>query len=59
MIHRTTLQAGADLDERVLFQMADYYVTTQGRQTVRRICMVQNCNMEQMNQYSKRICVDS
>lgn len=34
-----TLQAGADLDENILFQMADYFVTTRDRETVRRTCL--------------------
>lgn len=34
-----TLQTGTDLDERILFQMADYFVTTRSRQTVRRTCL--------------------
>lgn len=34
-----TLQTGTDLDERMLFQYADYYVTTRGLQTVHRTCL--------------------
>lgn len=34
-----TLQTGEDLDERMLFQMADYFVTTRSRETVRRTCL--------------------
>lgn len=34
-----TLQTGRDLDERMLFQMADYFVTTRCRQTVHRTCL--------------------
>ena len=34
-----TLQTGATLDERLLFQCADYYVTTRSRPTVARTCL--------------------
>lgn len=34
-----TLQTGEDLDEAMLFQYADYYVTTRSLQTVRRTCL--------------------
>lgn len=34
-----TLQTGITLDERLLFQGADYYVTTRSRETVRRTCL--------------------
>lgn len=34
-----TLQAGVTLDERILFQGADYYITTRSRETVRRTCL--------------------
>lgn len=34
-----TLQTGADLEEYVMFQMADYFVTTRSRETVRRTCL--------------------
>lgn len=34
-----TLQTGKDLDERILFQYADYFVTTRARQTVARSCL--------------------
>ena len=34
-----TLQTGDDVDEHMLFQLADYYVTTRGRKTVRRTCL--------------------
>lgn len=34
-----TLQTGITLDERFLFQSADYYVTTRGEETVRRTCL--------------------
>lgn len=34
-----TLQTGEDLDERILFQCADYFVTTRARQTVARSCL--------------------
>ena len=34
-----TLQSGADIDEHVLFDYADFFVTTRDRQTVRRTCL--------------------
>jgi len=34
-----TLQSGTTLDEHVLFQGADYYVTTRSRETVYRTCL--------------------
>ena len=34
-----TLQAGEDWDERVLFQRADYFVTTRAQQTIARSCL--------------------
>lgn len=34
-----TFQAGITLDERILFQGADYYVTTRSRETVYRTCL--------------------
>lgn len=34
-----TLQAGVTIEEPVLFQGADYFVTTRCRQTVRRTCL--------------------
>ena len=34
-----TLQTGTTLDERLLFQCADYYVTTRSRPTVARTCL--------------------
>lgn len=34
-----TLQTGVTLDERILFQGADYYVTTRSRETVYRTCL--------------------
>lgn len=34
-----TLQTGEDLDEAMLFQYADYYVTTRSLQTVHRTCL--------------------
>lgn len=34
-----TLQTGTTLDERLLFQCADYYVTTRSRPTVHRTCL--------------------
>lgn len=34
-----TLQTGEDLDEHMLFQMADYFVTTRSRETVHRTCL--------------------
>lgn len=34
-----TLQTGITLDERILFQESDYYITTRGLQTVRRTCL--------------------
>lgn len=34
-----TLQTGITLDEQLLFQGADYYVTTRSRETVRRTCL--------------------
>ena len=34
-----TLQTGITLDERILFQGADYYVTTRDRSTVYRTCL--------------------
>lgn len=34
-----TLQVGVTLDERILFQGADYYITTRSRETVRRTCL--------------------
>ncbi len=34
-----TLQTGVTLDERVLFQGADYYVTTRAKETVYRTCL--------------------
>lgn len=34
-----TLQAGVTLDERILFQGLDYYITTRSRETVRRTCL--------------------
>lgn len=36
-----TLQAGATLDERILMQGADYYVTTRSAETVRRTCLAE------------------
>lgn len=34
-----TLQTGVTLDEEILFQSADYYVTTRGKDTVHRTCL--------------------
>ncbi len=34
-----TLQTGDDVDEHMLFQLADYYVTTRGQKTVWRTCL--------------------
>lgn len=34
-----TMQTGVDLDEHMLFQAADYFVTTRCRETVRRTCL--------------------
>lgn len=34
-----TLQTGEDWDERVLFQRADYFVTTRAQQTIARSCL--------------------
>lgn len=34
-----TIQSGTDLDERMLFQYADYYVTTRSLETVYRTCL--------------------
>lgn len=34
-----TIQTGEDLDEHMLFQAADYFVTTRCRETVRRTCL--------------------
>lgn len=34
-----TLQTGTDLDEEILFQYADYYITTRSLETVRRTCL--------------------
>lgn len=34
-----TLQTGVTLDERILFQGADYYVTTRAKDTVHRTCL--------------------
>lgn len=34
-----TLQTGTDLDEHMLFQMADHFITTRCRETVRRSCL--------------------
>ena len=36
------LQTGKDIDEHALFEYADYYMTTRGRETVRRTCL---CNL--------------
>lgn len=33
------LQSGEDLDEHILFQSADYYITTRSRETVHRTCL--------------------
>lgn len=38
-----TLQTGTTFDERILFQCADYYVTTRDRQTVARTCLADLC----------------
>lgn len=34
-----TIQSGSDLDEHMLFQYADYYITTRSRETVYRTCL--------------------
>lgn len=34
-----TLQTGTDLDEHMLFQYADYYITTRNLETVHRTCL--------------------
>lgn len=34
-----TIQSGADLDEHILFQYADYYITTRSSETVYRTCL--------------------
>lgn len=34
-----TMQTGEDLDEHMLFQAADYFVTTRCRETVQRTCL--------------------
>ena len=34
-----TLQTGVDLDERLLFQWADYFVTTRSQKTIERTCL--------------------
>lgn len=34
-----TLQTGVTIDERILFQGADYYITTRSRETVHRTCL--------------------
>lgn len=36
---RVTLQTGTTLEERILFQGADYYVTTRAKETVYRTCL--------------------
>ncbi len=41
-----TLQAGETIDERVLFQGADYFVTTRCRQTVSRSCLADRCGVK-------------
>lgn len=39
-----TLQTGETLDEYILFQQADYFVTTRCRQTVYRTCLADRCH---------------
>jgi len=41
-----TLQTGLTLDENMLFQAADYFVTTRSRQTVRRTCLADRYNVK-------------
>jgi len=41
-----TLQTGLSLDEDMLFQAADYFVTARSRQTVRRTCLADRYNVK-------------